>query len=252
MRRLDEGVEDVSTYGAYARHLHELLDFLVLAAQPEHVQAGCFLGRERSIQHIVQALQHFAPIFVRQLGEVMLAVLGIKDARTIHAQHSGPVVLRLDSALLAYLLIAQIQIELYAVLEHSPMPLIGMKDRLELVQSQQPAQVVGILPVVLVRAAADERVLARITDDELVHIVPQRAREPVCQRRLLQSQGHFACLDRYDVAYKRCFRGWQPFAEEQLAARVHAGQHAMADTGVQAKVHPLSHLTPPGDMVRRL
>ena len=51
---LDESTKDMGTYRSYARHLHELLDFGVLLAQPHYVLERRFLGCKCRIQHCIQ------------------------------------------------------------------------------------------------------------------------------------------------------------------------------------------------------
>lgn len=82
--------------------------------------------------------------------QIRLAVLCVKDALAIQPRHASVVVLGFDPILLTDLLITQVQVELHTTLENRPVPLIGMKDRLELAQPQQTTKVVGILPVVFV------------------------------------------------------------------------------------------------------
>ena len=95
----------------------------------------------------------------------------------------------------------------------------------------------GILPVVIARAAADECVAAKASDKELVHEVPQRAKEPVCQRGFFRNEKLFACLYSHGAADKCCLLACCSLNSSLPRVSI-ACQHAVAGMGVQTSAHP--------------
>lgn len=87
---LDGGIKDMGAYRSYARHLHELFALGILFAQPNHLSVCRFLGRNGLIQHRIRVRYHGATRLIRQLIQIMLAMLCIKDALAGYSDESRP------------------------------------------------------------------------------------------------------------------------------------------------------------------
>lgn len=181
---LDEPVKEVRSDRAHARHLLELLDLRIASAETKHLGLGLFLRAQGGVEDLIEPPQPRCDAGLVEPSQIGFAPVCRVEALPFDLRNPPAAEGRLKLLFEGDLLLPHVDVMLNHSLEDRAVVIGGLIDGLQLAETEQTTERVGVGLVALASVPADERVLPRVAHEDLIHVGIKQASGPSGQAEI--------------------------------------------------------------------